>query len=104
MTGKVPGCAIQTGQILAFARFSSASLRQAQNILVAVFNSACISSPTVSVKSLSILLLSRAHLHHQRLAQALDLRVIEYGNRVRLETARVCLGYLFFDKICIPSV
>src|SRR3989338_2771070 len=48
-TGKVPGCPRQMGQTFTFGFFSRESLKQEQNILLFVFNSACISKPIVGV-------------------------------------------------------
>src|SRR3990167_4410351 len=46
-TGRVPGCARQTGQTCVFGRASSGSFAESQNILVRVVSSACISRPIV---------------------------------------------------------
>src|SRR3989344_5492058 len=48
MTGNVPGCAKHTAQTFLLGVFSSGSLRQPQNILVAVMSSACTSKPMVA--------------------------------------------------------
>lgn len=48
-TGKLPGWAVQTSQMLKFGRFSSGSFLHEQNILLLVFSSAWISSPTVGL-------------------------------------------------------
>ena len=47
ITGSAPGWAMHTGQIFVFGCFSSGSFLQAQNILVLMPSSACISKPTV---------------------------------------------------------
>src|SRR3989344_7932696 len=53
MTGKVPGCAMQTGQIFTFGFVSSGLFLETQNIFVLVFSSACISRPIVAVYAIN---------------------------------------------------